>query len=60
MRQRPLLSWAAAFAAGIGLEAWGVLTPLIALCLAGLGLAETGGDGADFWQGAGGKFPARF
>jgi len=39
MRQRPLLTWAAAFAAGIGASALGVLPPVAALCLAALGAA---------------------
>ncbi len=39
MRQRPLLTAAAAFAAGIGLEALGWLSPMAALCLAALGAA---------------------
>jgi competence protein ComEC len=37
--QRPLLTGAAAFAAGIGLSALGHLPPLAALCLAALGIA---------------------
>ena len=37
MRQRPLLTWAAAFAAGIGTSALGWLSPAAALCLAVLG-----------------------
>ncbi len=37
--QRPLLTWAAAFAAGIGLGALGRLPPAAALCLAALGAA---------------------
>ncbi len=39
MQGRPLMVWAAAFAAGIGLAALGRLPPLTALCLAALGLA---------------------
>jgi len=39
MRQRPLLTWAAAFAAGIGASELGVLPPTAALCLAALGAA---------------------
>ncbi len=39
MRQRPLLTWEAAFAAGIGASALGVLPPVAALCLAALGAA---------------------
>lgn len=39
MRQRPLLTWAAAFAAGIGLGALGWLPPVAALCLAAVGAA---------------------
>ncbi len=39
MRQRPLLTWAAAFAAGIALEALGVLPLWGALCMAALGAA---------------------
>ena len=39
MRQRPLLTWAASFAAGIGVSALGWLPPMAALCLAALGAA---------------------
>lgn len=39
MRQRPLLTWAAAFAAGIGASALGWLPPAAALCLAAVGAA---------------------
>jgi competence protein ComEC len=39
MRQRPLLVWAAAFAAGIGLGTLGWLTPTVAFGLAACGLA---------------------
>ncbi len=39
MRQRPLLTWAAAFAAGIGASALDWLPPAAALCLAALGAA---------------------
>ena len=39
MRHRPLLVWAAAFAAGIGCGAEGWLPPIFALCLAVPGLA---------------------
>jgi competence protein ComEC len=39
LSQRPLLTGAAAFAAGIGLSALGHLPPLAALCLAALGTA---------------------
>ena len=39
MQGRPLMVWAAAFAAGIGLAALGRLPPVAALCLAAVGLA---------------------
>ncbi len=39
MRQRPLLTWAGAFAAGVGASALGVMPPVVALCLAALGAA---------------------
>jgi len=40
IQNRPLLVWAAAFAAGIGLGAAGGLPPAVAFCLAALGLAS--------------------
>lgn len=50
MQGRPLMVWAAAFAAGIGLAALGRLPPVAALCLAALGI------GAVFVK----KWPALF